>query len=63
MILKEIYEDMEQILAEDYTFYATVLMCAAEFMWRRSSKEDDSWSSGPKTSTTDKQVEVIPCMV
>ena len=57
---KGIYEDMIQILAEEFSTSATVKW-AAEFKRLRDSTENDLWSGCQKTSTTVEQVETIHC--
>ena len=61
--LKEIHEDMIQILVENSPSNVTVKKLAAEFKQGRDSTEDDSQSSHSKALTTDEQVDTIHCIL
>lgn len=63
MAPEENHEDMEQALAENSSSYANVKKWASEFKWGRNSTENDPRLGCPKTTSTDKQVDVIYCIV
>lgn len=50
---KNIQEDIEMTLAEDFFYYATLKKCTAD------STEYDLRLGRPTTSTTDEQVDII----
>ena len=60
---QEIHEEIVQIYAGDSPSYATVKKLAAKFKQDRDSTEYDSKLGCPKISTTEKQVDIIHCIV